>query len=121
MGLVQLEIESAGISTICLSTMWRFTAAVGVPRLAAIEYPMGRPFGQPLDAKGQTEVLAAALTAFVEMEHPGAVVHLPFEWPSPPRQVRRESLPQEAPPIVKLLKRRPWLFAKLLSGHIPGK
>ncbi len=99
--------------------MWRFTASVGVPRLAAIEYPMGRPFGQPFDAQGQKDVLVASLAALAEIEAPESTIHLPFEWPEEPHVVKKESRPKESPPIVRLLKRKPWLFAKLLSGKIP--
>ena len=37
------------------------TRAVGVPRLAGISYPMGRPLGRPHDADGQRAVLRSML------------------------------------------------------------
>lgn len=105
------------MSTITLSTIADFTAAVGAPRVAAIEYPLGQPLGKPGDSQGQKAVLSAALKALEEIQEPGEVVDLPFEWPEPPRKVR--SHPRKPPPIVKLIKRRPWLLARFISGAIP--
>ncbi len=121
MGQVQRIVELAGMSTITLSTLWTFTSSVGVPRLAALEYPMGRPFGNPNDNEGQLKVLRATLQAMQDIEEPGQVVHLPFKWPEPARIARKESMPDQAPPITSFLKRRPWLFPKLLSGRSPVK
>ena len=50
-------IEAAGISTITLSSIPDLTGAVSVPRLAAIEYPLGYLFGQPGD-QAVAEILA---------------------------------------------------------------
>ena len=116
-GLAQRDMEAAGFSTITLSTIPDFTASVGAPRVAGIEYPQGRTMGQPGDAHGQREVLRAVLEALAAIKNQGEVVHLPFEWSEPPSRVRFE--PREPSPIVRLIRRRPWLFLKLLSGKIP--
>jgi hypothetical protein len=116
-GLVQRAVEAAGFSTITLSNIPDLTAAVGVPRLAAIGYPPGVPLGAPGDAEGQTAVLRAVLQALVDIPAPGGVVHLPFMW-SPGGHVR--TLPPRAPPIVQYLFRRPWLYPRLLRREIPG-
>ena len=118
MGLAQREIEAAGISTVSLSMIPDFTAAPGVPRVAAIAYPMSRPLGSPGDADGQRAVLRAALGALEEVETPGTVTTLPFTWPEPAKQVRRQPL-ADPPPIAKLLHAKPWLYFKLVSGEIP--
>jgi len=112
-GLVQREMEQAGLTTVTLSPVVGLTAAVGVPRVAGIEFPPGRPFGQPGDAEGQRAVLSAALKVVETAKHAGTVVDLPFEWPEPPSRVR--SSPLEPAPIVTLLKRKPWLVPKLFS------
>jgi len=94
-GLVQREIEAAGLSTISLSMIPEVTASAGAPRIAAIEHPFGVTLGRPGDAAGQLAVLRAALHAMEGMAEPGGVVHLPFEWTSseklalgPPRHRR---------------------------------
>jgi D-proline reductase (dithiol) PrdB len=114
-GLVQREIEAAGISTICLSNIAAFTASVGAPRVAAIEHPGSQPLGPPGDADGQREILAATLDALVSIESPGQIVHLPFQWP---KGVRR-GMPRKLPPIAKLLMKKPWLIPRFVSGDIP--
>jgi D-proline reductase (dithiol) PrdB len=116
-GLVQREIEAAGISTVTLSSVWAFTASVGAPRVAAIEHPQGRPVGRPGDVSGQQAVVRAALRVLQDATGPGTVVHLPFDWPEAPREAR--SRPQSPPPIATLLRRKPWLLPKLFKGEIP--
>ncbi len=101
MGLVAREIEAGGISTLTLSMTPEFTREVGIPRVAAIEYPYGRPVGEAGDADGQREVVRSALSAMAVMDMPGQVVHLPYSWHEPARETKWH--PPEASPIVKLL------------------
>jgi hypothetical protein len=117
-GLVQREIEAAGLSTITLSSIPDLTSAVGVPRLAAIEHPLGYLVGQPGDTEGQTAVLRATLRALAETKKPGSVNHLPFEWPASAR--RLSARPPHMPPISKYLLRHPWHIANLFSRDVPA-
>ena len=110
-------MEAAGISTISLSPVPDFTASVGAPRVAAIEYPLGQPFGKPGDIEGQTAVLRATLEALKEIDQPGLVRHLPFEWPD--SDGLKISHPKEPPPITRYLRRRPRQYFKLVAGDIP--
>lgn len=105
------------MSTITISSIPALTAAVGAPRLAAIEHPLGYLMGQPGDREGQAAVLRAALQALGEITRPGSVVHLPFEWPI---AVRLNAQPPQAPPIAKYLLRHPWHIPKFLSRDIPA-
>ena len=116
MGLVAREIEEAGIATVALSMIPALTVATGAPRVAGIAYPMGRPMGAPGDAEGQRAVLRAALDV-LGMERMPDSVTLPFSWPGSVRQARLG--PSEPPPIAQLIKRKPWLFFRLMSGDIP--
>ena len=116
-GLVQREIEAAGIATVSLSMIPDFTAKVGVPRLAGIAYPMSRPLGRPRDAEGQRAVLAAVLEVLRTATRPGTFVELPFQWPESVGQARQTS--EEPSPIAQLLKRKPWLLPVLYAGDIP--
>lgn len=106
-------METAGLVTVTLSPIPDLTAAVSVPRIAAIGYPLGRPLGQPGDVQGQAAVLRAALRVVETAENPGTVVSLPFEWPEPSSSVH--SSPADPPPIAKLLKRKPWLLPRLID------
>lgn len=107
-----MEVE--GLPTLVLSVMPDVTASVGTPRLAGIGFPGARPLGAPGDAAGQRAVLRAALEVFERLEGPGRV-DLDFE--GPPR--RRSGHPKKAPPITRLLRQRPWLLPRLVSGNIP--
>ena len=110
-------MEQAGLSTVTLSPIPDLTASVGAPRVAAIGHPLGRLFGQPGDAAGQRDVLRAALGVLETAETPGAVIDLPFEWPETPSRVKASA--RAEPPIATLLKRKPWLFLKLISRNLP--
>lgn len=93
------------------------TAAWGAPRVSAIEFPFGRPLGQPHDAVTQRAVLRATLEALRDAGSPGTVVHLPFEWPEPLDRVHWH--PKEPSPIVQLLGRDPSSLKRLVEGRIP--
>lgn len=99
MGLAARDLEAAGISTVVLTPTWEFHRAVGIPRSAAIAYPYGRPLGQVGDRQGQREVLLSALNVLETATEPGTVVHLPFEWPQPPKETAWH--PPEMSPIIK--------------------
>ena len=71
-----------------------------MPRVAAIEYPYGRPVGQVNDVEGQRMVLREALSFMEKAENPGEVRHLPFTWPEKPKLTKWQ--PPEISPIVKL-------------------
>ncbi len=104
MGLVAREIESAGIATVTLNMLWPFQRVIGMPRVAAIEHPFGRPYGDVGDAKTQRDVLRAALDVAVGATEPGKVAHLPFRWHEDPKQTKWH--PAEPSPIIALMKQR---------------
>ena len=95
------------------------TRAVGVPRLAGISYPLGRPLGNPHDADGQRAVLRALLEVLPRATQPDTYVELPFTWPDSPAKARNESKDVPPSPIVELVLRKPWLLPNLYSGRIP--
>ena len=119
MGLVQRAIEASGIPTVTLSLIPDLTRAVGVPRMAGISYPFGRPLGRPHYADGQRAVLRAMLQVLASASGPDTCVELPFTWPETPAQARNASRDLRPAPIVELLKTKPWLLPALYSGRIP--
>lgn len=94
------------------------TRAVGVPRLVGVSYPMGRPLGQPHDADGQRAILRSMLELLATADGPDTYLELPFVWPESPAQARNASKDLPPPPIVELLRKKPWLVVKLYSGRI---
>jgi hypothetical protein len=119
-GLVQRVLESSGIPTVTLSMIPELTRAVGVPRLAGISYPMGQPLGRPHDTDGQRAVLRATLEMLTSATGPDSYIELPFTWPESPARVRNASRDLPPPPIVDLLKKKPWLTIRLYNGQIPS-
>ena len=96
------------------------TRAVGVPRLAGIGYPFGRPLGNPHDADGQRAVLRALLEVLPKASGPDTYVELPFDWPDSPARARNESKDIPPSPIAALMVKKPWLLPNLYSGRIPA-
>ena len=116
MGLAQREIEAAGFSTIILSNIPDLTAAVSVPRIAAIEHPFGQNVGPAGDGETHLAVLRATLRALEEVREPGSVVHLPFEWP----ESAEAEHPHPPPPIVGYLLKHPLQVVKLIRRQVPA-
>ena len=101
MGLVARSLEEKGFATVTLTMMPEYHRAVGMPRVAAIEHPFGRPVGQVRDREGQRAVLLETLSVFEKARGPGEVFHLPFAWPEPPEKA--DWHPPVASPIVRML------------------
>jgi hypothetical protein len=112
-----MELEEAGLSTVCLSNIPVLTEAVGIPRLVGIEYPFGRTVGKVGDAEGQRGVVRSMLAALVSMTVPGSVEHLPLVWSGSEGEAR--SHPPEPPPIATYLKKHPLHVRRLFSREIP--
>lgn len=104
MGLVSRVVEAAGIPTVTLNMIWEYQNVVGMPRVAAIEHPFGRPYGDVDDATTQTAVLQAGLDAFAKAKTPGTIEHLPFRWHEDPKETKWH--PAEPSPIIALIKSR---------------
>jgi antitoxin component of MazEF toxin-antitoxin module len=60
-GVIQREIEKAGVSTVSISLVREFTAKVRPPRALWVPFPFGRPFGGPDNPAVQRRVILAAL------------------------------------------------------------
>jgi hypothetical protein len=103
-GLVARIIEAYGTPTVTLNMIWAFQRLVGMPRVAAIEHPFGRPYGDVDDAETQRAVLRSALEVAERAERPGHVEHLPFVWPQDPKDTQWH--PAEPSPIIALIKKR---------------
>ena len=100
MGLVARFLEENGLSTLILTMTPEFHNEIGMPRVAAIQYPYGRPVGQVHDRDGQRAVLLEALSFMERTSEPGQVSHLPFTWPEEPKNTAWH--PPEIAPIIKM-------------------
>lgn len=100
MGQVAHYLEAQGLATVTLTNTPEFHREVGIPRVAAIEHPYGRPVGQVNDREGQREVLLAALQVLEKAKAPGQLFNLPFTWPEEPKHTDWQ--PPEISPIIKL-------------------
>ena len=62
MGVIQREIEKAGVATVSVSLVREFTEKVRPPRALWVPFPFGRPLGAPGNAKVQRQVIERALS-----------------------------------------------------------
>ncbi len=93
MGLIQREIERAGIATIGISIVREFTEKVQPPRTVFLRWPFGHPLGEPGNSAQQRAVVLEALRALYQIEEPGTIIDLPFRW-------RREKYADYLPPTA---------------------
>jgi hypothetical protein len=103
-GLVARKIEAAGIPTVTLNMIWTYQNLVGMPRVAAIEHPFGRPYGDVGDKETQAAVLSAALDVATTAKSPGHVEHLPFRWHEEPSDTKWH--PSKPSPIIEMIQKR---------------
>ncbi len=102
-GLLQREIERAGIPTISISNTPMMTEKVGVSRAVFIQYPFGRLLGDVGDRAGQRAVCDDMVELLKTAEGPNSYRHLPYEWPEPPDKTKwRPDIP--APAALKRAK-----------------
>lgn len=103
-----------------LNSIWSFQRIVGMPRVAAIEFPMGRPLGAVGEADLHRRITLDALGLFETAAEPGWVEHLPYEWPQPPAETTW--LPDPPPPYL-LVIRENWreMIARSRKRHVARK
>ena len=80
MGLIQREIESAGISTIGISIARSISEKIKPPRTVFLRWAIGHPLGEPFNKAQQTTVLTEALNALYSIDTPGVILDLPYRW-----------------------------------------
>ena len=80
MGLIQREIEKAGIPTIGITLLRRYTEMVKPPRSIYLRWPFGHPLGEPHHIQQQFAVLEQAFLALYDIRVPGTIMDVPFRW-----------------------------------------
>ena len=73
-----------------------------MPRIAAIEHPFGRPFGEVGDFNKQREVLESVFDVFSKAKNRGHIEHLPFKWHLEPKDTKWH--PLTPAPIIEFMK-----------------
>ncbi len=91
MGLIQREIEKAGIATVGISIVREYSEKVRPPRTVFLRWPFGHPAGEPGNHRQQKAVVLEALRALYHIREPGTIIDLPFRW-------RRENYDDYSPP-----------------------
>jgi hypothetical protein len=109
-------IEAGGVSTVTLNMLWPYQRLIGMPRVAAIEHPFGRPYGDVDDAATQTAVLRAALRLAETAREPGWVEQLPGS--RPPAEAPPPALPTR-PETARGRRRHP-VSAPAAALHLLG-
>jgi len=79
-GLIQREIEKAGIPTIGVSIIREYSEKVKPPRTVFLKWPFGHPLGEPFNIAQQRVVLAETFRALSAIQGPGTIIDLPYRW-----------------------------------------
>ena len=80
MSLIAHCIEARGIPTLVIGTVRDVMEQVPAPRAVFVDFPSGRTFGQPGDARQHERMLAAALAELPAFSAPGQIRDLPHQW-----------------------------------------
>ncbi|AZR74635.1 proline reductase [Anoxybacter fermentans] len=78
--IVQRAIEEVGIPTIIIAALPPVVRQNGAPRAVAPMVPMGANAGEPNNPEMQRGIVKDALKQLVEIESPGKIVPLPYEY-----------------------------------------
>ena len=78
--IVQREIEASGIPTILIAALPPVARQAGTPRATAPIVPMGANAGEPNNAEMQKNIVMDTLRQLVEIDIPGKIVPLPYEY-----------------------------------------
>jgi hypothetical protein len=78
-GLVQSELEGAGMSTVSVSLRPDISLAMKVPRAAYVHFPLGNPMGEPGRPDQQHRILEDLFELLETAEEP-QLVELPYRW-----------------------------------------
>ncbi len=65
-----------------MSSAYSITAAVNPPRAVYLDYPLGHTAGKPNDHENQRSIMRDTLRAFEDIDSPGAIRTLEYEWSS---------------------------------------
>ena len=76
MGLIQREVESAGIATISITLSTEITRKVRPPRAIYPGFPLGHPLGYPGQAFNHLQILRLLLKYLKKIEAPGSIIEL---------------------------------------------
>lgn len=77
---MQRAIEAAGIPTIIIAALPPVVRQAGTPRAVAPMVPMGANAGEPHNVEMQTGIVTDTLKLLEELESPGSIVPLPYEY-----------------------------------------
>ena len=78
-GLVQSELEAAGMSTVSVCLRPDISLAMKVPRAVYVRFPLGNPLGEPNRPDQQRRILED-LFGLLETADEPTVVELPYRW-----------------------------------------
>jgi D-proline reductase (dithiol) PrdB len=79
-GLIARELERAGLSTLCVTTIKEVAHQVRVPRAVFINFPFGRTVGPAHAVALQAAIVADMVRALKTLDRPGKIVDLPYKW-----------------------------------------
>lgn len=96
-------VEAAGIPTVIVTMLPDVAERFRLPRIVAVEFPFGHPFGVPHNREMQRTVAFAALSLYQQVDFP-VRRDVPIVWPVDWKTAYRAWQPTEPAPIIAYLK-----------------
>jgi hypothetical protein len=82
-GLIQRQVEEAGIPTISMGNAADRMANIKPPRAMLVKFARGSMFGEPGNVKRQRRIILDGLEALQTMTDPVTIQELPYRWKRP--------------------------------------
>jgi D-proline reductase (dithiol) PrdB len=79
-GLIARAIEAEGISTVLVMMNRGLAEKLQPPRVTHVQFPFGRPMGEPGNADQQRVIIEDALGLLESATAPGTILTLPYRW-----------------------------------------
>jgi D-proline reductase (dithiol) PrdB len=76
-GLIQRQIEYAGITTVSISLLREITEKTRPPRALFVPFPLGYPLGEPNNTDLQTRIMRAAFALLSRNDCPVLETFMP--------------------------------------------
>ena len=113
-GLIQNELENAGLVTMCMTLKPEVTHFMRIPRAAYVRYPYGYPLGPAFQPELQREIMRKGMELITAITEPETIVKLPYRWMG-----SRDSQPDQSadPRTSELINHIEQMMALLRNIH----
>ena len=78
--MIAQALEAEGLPTVLVMMFKEVALAMRPPRVVHVQFPFGRPLGEPRNVQQQRVIIEDALDFLATAREPGALLELPYRW-----------------------------------------